>query len=372
MVKRLMAGLQAFFDYIRLVIAVAVTAALIGACAPQPMSPYSQETVPLVLLPASQAGIQDERGRFREVFCAVLEKRGNTLPDYRPCEEALVRVGAEPEGTGKPVELGRASRKLTALFVPGFGWDCFSDWLDVADSIPEHLRSFGYDMVTIKVDGLSSTSNNARQIRDAIMETRPLNSEPDLVLIGYSKGVPDLLEALVYHPEIHQRIAAVVSMAGAVGGTPLANDISQWQQDLLRLWPDAKCKEGDSGAMASLRPSVRKSWLAEHSLPDNIPYFSLVTYPQPERISTVLHNSYKKLSRIDARNDSQLIFYDQVIPSSTLFGFANADHWALAVPIARSHPTVGSIFADQNQYPREALFEAILRFIEEQLAMLPR
>jgi len=362
-------GHQRAFCYIRLLISVAVVTVLMSACAQKPMLPYSEETVPLVMLPASQAGIHDGRGRFREVFCAVLEERGKTLPDYRPCEEALVRVGKEPGGTGKPVELGRSGHKLTALFVPGVGWDCFSDWMDAADTIPEHLRSFDYDLLTIKVDGLSSTTNNARQIRDAIMGMMPSNKEPDLVLIGYSKGAPDMLEALVYYPEIRERIAAVVSIAGAVGGTPLANDATLSQLDLLRLWPDARCVEGDGGAMESLRPSVRKSWLAENSLPDSLSYFSLVTYPEPERISSVLHYSYKKLSRIDARNDSQLIFYDQVVPSSTLLGFANADHWALAVPIARSHPKVGSIFADQNQYPREAMFEAILRFIEEQLAM---
>jgi hypothetical protein len=365
-------GYQKTFISIRLVILVAVTIALVGACAPKPMLPYSEETAPLVLLPPSQAGIQDGRGRFREVFCAVLEERGNTLPDYQPCEEALVRVGKEPEGTDKPVELGLASHKLVALFVPGVGWDCFADWLDEDNSIPEHLRRFGYDLVTIKVDGLSSSINNARQIRDTIMELRPLDKEPDLVLIGYSKGAPDMLEAIVSYPDIDKRIAAVVSIAGAIGGTPLANDTSQSQLDLLRLWPDAKCKVGDGGAMESLRPSVRKAWLAENPLPKSFPYFSLVTYPKPERISSVLHYSYKKLSQIDARNDSQLLFYDQVIPTSTLLGFANADHWALAVPIARSHSKVGSIFADQNQYPREAMFEAILRFIDEQMAMLPR
>jgi hypothetical protein len=362
---------QAFF-HIRMAVSVAVTAALVSACAPKPMLPYSEETVPLVLFPVSQAGIKDERGRFREIFCAVLEERGNMLPDYRPCADALVRVGKEPEGCGKPVELGPSSGKLTALFVPGFGWDCFSDWLDVDDSIPEHLRSFGYDWRTITVDGLSSSTNNARQIRDAIMAKRASSEEPNLVLIGYSKGVPDMLEALVDHPEIRERIAAVVSLAGAVGGTPLANITSQSQLDLLRLWPDARCKEGDGGAMESLRPSVRKSWLANNSLPDSLPYFSLVTYPKPDSISSILHYSYEKLSRIDARNDGQVIFYDQVIPSSTLLGFANADHWALVVPIARSHPTIGTIFADRNQYPREAMFEAILRFIEEQLDMFPR
>ena len=33
----------------------------------------------------------------------------------------------------------------------------------------QHLRQFGYDLVQLKVDALSSSANNARQIRDAIM-----------------------------------------------------------------------------------------------------------------------------------------------------------------------------------------------------------
>jgi len=371
MVERLIGHKQACILRCLFILFIAAIT-LLGACTPKPMMPYSEETAPLVLLPPSQAGIHDGRGRFREVFCAVLEERGISLPDYRPCEEALVRVGREPMGSGEAVELKRANRKLTALLVPGVGWDCFADWLDMDDSIPDHLRRLGYDLITIKVDGLSSTTNNARQIRDSIMEMGPINREPDLVLIGYSKGAPDILEALVSYPEIHERIAAVASIAGAIGGSPLANDASQSQLALMRFWPDAKCEEGDNGAIESLRPSVRKTWLAENPLPVNFPYFSLVTYPEPGNISSVLYSSYKKLSQIDARNDSQMLFYDQVIPSSTLLGFANADHWALAVPIARTHSTIGSIFVDKNQYPREAMFEALLRFIEEQLAILPR
>jgi hypothetical protein len=82
----------------------------------------------------------------------------------------------------------------------------------------------------------------------------------------------------------------------------------------------------------------------------------------------VLKSSYRKLARIDARNDSQVIFYDQVIPGSGLMGFVNADHWALAVPIARSHTTIGAVLVTQNAYPREALLEALLRFVEEDLS----
>jgi hypothetical protein len=50
-------------------------------------------------------------------------------------------------------------------------------------------------------------------------------------------------------------------------------------------------------------------------------YYSLVTFPEPQRISSILESSYDKLSRIDPRNDSQMIFYDQVVPGSALLGY---------------------------------------------------
>jgi hypothetical protein len=79
---------------------VAVASIAISACSTTPLEPYTEETPPLVLVPASQAGVVDKRGRFREIFCSILEERGQTLPDYRPCDDALARVGSEPNGTG--------------------------------------------------------------------------------------------------------------------------------------------------------------------------------------------------------------------------------------------------------------------------------
>jgi hypothetical protein len=87
----------------------AVTCLLLGSCASAPLIPYSTQTPPLVLLPAAEAGVQDQRARFREIYCAVLAER-TTLPDHRPCEEAITRVGMEPAGTSRPVDLGPAKR----------------------------------------------------------------------------------------------------------------------------------------------------------------------------------------------------------------------------------------------------------------------
>jgi hypothetical protein len=355
----------------RLLAAVAVVSSiLVSACTTTPLAPYSEDTPPLVLVPISQAGVVDKRARFREIFCTILETRGQTLPDYRPCAEALTQVGDEPEASGEIVGLGRSKRRLVAVIVPGVGWDCFANWLDPKNTTGTHLNQFGFDKTFLKVDGLSSSTSNARQIRDAIIEMEGAETEPDLVLIGYSKGAPDILEAIVNYPEIRHRIAAVISVAGAIGGSPLANDATQSQLAMLRHWPDAQCTDGDGGAIESLRPATRKAWLAENPLPRDFPYYSLVTYPRPERISSILKSSYNKLSRIDARNDSQILFYDQVIPGGALIGYLNADHWAVVVPVARTHSTIGSMFVDQNSYPREALLEALLRFVEDELEAL--
>ena len=52
-----------------LVVALLMELAL-GACSTTPLVPYTTNTPPLVLVPASDAGVRDKRGRFREIFCA--------------------------------------------------------------------------------------------------------------------------------------------------------------------------------------------------------------------------------------------------------------------------------------------------------------
>ena len=352
---------------VRNVIVVMLAGLLMAGCASRPLLPYTTETTPLMLVPAIQDKEQDERGRFREIYCQILEARKDSVPDYRACDEAIVRVGQESGGTGKAVTIGPAHRRLKLLFVPGVGWDCFSKWLAMEDTIPEHLRQFGYDMETVKIDGLASSASNAGKIREAVLAMSSAGGQPDLVLLGYSKGAADVLVALADYPEIRERVAAVVSLAGAIGGSPLANDASDAEINLLQHFPASTCKPVDGGALQDLRPETRKAWLNGHTLPAGIAYYSMITFPAPGQISSLLRGSYRKLSRIDARNDSQVIFYDQFLPDSTLVGFLNADHWAVAVPIARTHDVVGEFLVDRNAYPREALYEALLRLIEEDL-----
>lgn len=364
------AGMYSIYNLYKIIIFFAV--AFISACSTKPLIPFTTDTAPLIMVPATQAGVVDKRGRFREIYCKVLESRGDTLPDYRPCSEALTQVGIEPPGTGKKVELGPSRRHLIVAFVPGLGADCFAEWLDPKGTVAQHIRQFGYDFTFIDVDSLSSSAHNALQIRDAILQMHMQDTEKRLVLVGYSKGIVDILEAIVLYPEIRKHLAAVVSVAGSVGGSPLANNASQEQLGILTTWPGAQCSLGDGGAMESLRTETRRKWLADNALPGDIAYYSLATYPRPDRISSVLKPAYNKLSKVDARNDSQLIFYDQLIPGSVLVGYINADHWAASLPISRSHTFLKNSVINHNDYPREALMEALLRFIEEDLSSAPK
>ncbi len=345
-----------------------VAALLLAGCASK--TTHAPQAEPLV--PASdfavRAGLEDARGRFREVFCAVLEDHGSELPDYRSCEEALTAEGMEAGATGRPVNLGPSGADYLFLIVPGLGWECFAEWLDHDDSGPRHVAQFGYDVRLLPVAGLSSTENNAKQIRDYFAKLPPELVDRPIVLAGYSKGAPDILTAVASYPEVADRVVAVISLAGSVGGSPLADDATQSQANLLTWWPGSECEEGDEGAVASLRTAVRRQWLEDNPLPQNITYYSVITYPDPERVSWGLRNGYKVLSGVDVRNDTQVLIYDQMIPGSTLVAYANADHWAIAVPVARRHEFIGSTLVDQNDYPREAFLEALLRFVEEDLA----
>lgn len=333
--------------------------ALVGGCATQPRMPFEIEVPP---------GVNDARSRFAGYLCAVIDRGGDALPDHRPCIEALSNVEGQPVVAARAPELGVSKSGLIAAVVPGIGYGCIAGWLEPGDSIRDHLRSFGYDLRMIEVDALSGTATNARRIRDAVMALPEDATGARLVLIGYSKGAPDILDAIVTYPEMRPRIAAVVSLAGAVGGSPLAAGAEGRTAELLRYFPGARCDAGDHESVAALRPEVRKRWLEEHPLPAGIPFYSVVTLPDPDRISWILKPSYRKLRGLDARNDGQVIAADQLIPGGTLLAYVNADHWAIALPIARSHPVVGALLVTDNEYPREALFEAILRFIEDDVA----
>ena len=338
------------------------------ACSSQPQVPFSYTLEPLSFESGNTYNVTDGRARFREIFCAANEDHGESLPDYTPCEDALVRFDDEPEPTGMPVDLGPSSTNLLGKMVPGLAYSCVKAWLHHDNSAPNHVATLGYETGFIQVEGIASSETNAALIAEYVAGLDPDYDDRPLILFGYSKGLPDIFAFLVQYPELTHRVAAVVSYAGAVWGSPLADEADEKQLRWLTMIPGAECEKRDSKALETLSPANRDAWFAEHTLPEHVRYYSVVSFPDPENISNGLQRFHRQLGELkDARNDSQVVFYDQVIPGSTVLGFFNADHWAMSVPIARQHEVSQAIFADENDFPREIALEAILRFIEEDL-----
>lgn len=339
---------------------------IIGGCATVP-GVALDESQSLVMVPISQTNVIDRRALFRNLFCAVLEARAAEDGKDASCDDVLVRLSDEAPRIDNPVALGESAESVTVLFVAGLGSDCIDQASGARGQFKDYLARFGYQFDTLPVSGTSSSAYNARFIRDSVLDMPEAGDAHQLVMIGHSKGVVDILEAIIDYPEIRSKVSAVVSFAGAVGGSPLADKTPDASISIAQNTPGLQCKEGDAGALNSLRPTLRRDWLANNPLPQGVRYYSVVGLPRPERISIGLKASYNLLSKFDPRNDGNLLFYDQVIPGSTLLAYVNADHWAISTDLGASPYALVRALADKSDFPREALLEAALRFIEADL-----
>jgi hypothetical protein len=340
--------------------------AVLAACTPS--LPLTDDTPPLILTPAASAGLVDGRGRFRETLCAIDAVRGYYRE--RGCNSLLHRLNGEPPPTGKPVALGVSRVKLRIRIVPGIFGECAegmaTPFLDAVRPKPlsgYDLGQFGFDVAAFRVDGRSSSRHNAEQIRTQIAA---MNLKPDerLVLIGHSKGMSDLIELIGGDRSVVPHGSSIVSLTGVVAGTPIA-DAGEGAYGLGRKLPLPKCPPGDGGGVTSLTRRTRLNYLVEHPLPKDLHYYSIAAYTRSANISSGLRPTHVALSKIDARNDGNVIFTDSILPTSTVLGYLDADHWAVAMPFEVYAPKRARLFANRNHFPRVVLLEAIARTIAE-------
>ncbi len=344
-----------------LVISLALT-----ACSSMPPAVDTELYVPLSLAPVSLTGSRDMRAPFREFFCN--EDLNDLEPDRREeaCHTALRRFRDEAPlgaGPGKRTDLRTQYRVALAL---GMGWDCVRGLIDESQLPTARLRDYGIDTLLLEVEGLSSTERNAEIIASALEEQFAGDDQRPFILVGYSKGAPDILEAVARYPEVAAHTAAFVSIAGAVGGSPVVEQTGGGTMAALKYSPYGDCSNGDAQVLRSLHPAERHAWLADH-LPLPVPSYSLVTAPEPERVSRALRSSYKLLGTVHPINDGALLHWDQMLPGSTLLGYVNADHWAVTVPIDVDDVPFGE-FLLRNGFPRTQLWLAMVDFIIADLA----
>jgi hypothetical protein len=277
----------------------------------------------------------------------------------------LHRLADEPAPTGKPVYLGSARDKLRIAIVAGIFGECVDRLASPFEDAVAPMGERGWPLQTLRVSGRSGSAANARQIRDQLAEFR-LAPDEKLVLVGYSKGMSDILELIgSADGAVIPSGSSIVSVAGVVRGTPIADRLRGLYR-ALRWIPLPGCGPGDGKAVESLTRAHRSEWLLMHPLPSRLRYYSLAAFTGFDNVSLALRSGWKALNQIDTRNDGNVIASDSVLPGSHLMGYVNSDHWALVLPFALKAPRRAKLFATKNEYPRVVLMESIARFLEEQ------
>ena len=364
-------------------VAAGLAGVVLAACSANPIAPDARATVASVTVPVARAGVLDGRAAFRETFCAALARDRSAGTPPSDCADLLLRLPDEPRArpgeplggdpqvatAGGPRPPPAARPDVSVMFVPGLASDCADQAALIERELAPRMARRGLAFRVLPISGLSSDAANARRLRDAVL-AQP-EGAPRAILVAHSTGAIDALEMLVAHPETRDRVAALVSLAGAIGGSPLARLASGDALAVAAWSPGLDCDAGDLGGLDSLVPERRQRWLATHRPPPGVRYYSLVAMPDADRISPGLVAGHRLLSRIDPRNDGNVLFHDQVIPAGTLLGYLNADHWSVGSDLAASPKAIVRMLAGTRPFPRGALIESVVETVRRDLGAVP-
>ena len=345
---------------IRSIGAVVLAGLTVWGCAPR-LLPFETHTAQVMTYPGSPA-ITDGRTRFREILCGLSEGQPELRHRTPDCRELLWHL--DDEGPFEPASpLPAPFAHLRVLIVPGAFEECYPAFgMPFEEAAAEWVRK-GLFVRFVPVSGRGSADQNAGEIASAIARLPRDPSQP-IVLIGYSKGAVDALHFAVDYPDLAERVAAVVSVAGPINGSPLADWLSGFYARVLSWMPLSTCPPMDAGVVDSLRHERQVQWLSSHRLPRHIRYFSLVTFTRRENICPLMLFSYDLLAATDPRNDGYVLWTDQVIPGATLLGYVNLDHYDVALPV-RERLNVGG--QKSQSEARKLLFASILSAVSETL-----
>lgn len=311
-VRRVLAGVRA--------VAMASLVAVVAGCASAPM-PGGFE-VPS--LPAGLASTHDLRGEYRAALCSRLPM----------CADVLYRFGGEA-AAARPQPADPARYRL--LFIPGFLASCFPAIHSFGDVVAA-ANAAGFDARVLDVGGRNDVATNARLL------VTQLATLPDdgrrIILIGHSKGAVEALEVLVTRPDVASKVVGVLTVAGALQGSPLADKLEGLYTITFGALPFSGCDRGEGDPVFDLQPAQRAQWWVRNGPKLRMPIYSIVAIPTLDRVSPTLLTPFALLSQTSRYNDGMLLARHQVAPAGNLLGVVNADHLTAAIPYPSGLPWV--------------------------------
>jgi hypothetical protein len=293
---------------------------------------------------------------FAETFCSVLQAENPDTGQWDSCGTYLKSEDSVAAAGTKSLDPIPANYRV--LVIPGVLSSCQAN-TEAFGEAQSHLRDkHGMTVEFLQTPNESSTANGQR-IANYLREKFQADSRK-YILVGYSKGTPDIQEALANDPQARNAVAAFVSIAGAVGGSPIADTMPSIVQQYTATLKLGTCQGDVAEAFKSLRQDVRKRFLADHPDP-LVPTFSIAAVSDATTTSRMLLEAWKLLTAYDSRTDSQLLLSDALVPGGNYFGTLHADHLAVALNYLSASDSTIKAAADHNRYPRSALLEAAVR-----------
>ena len=303
------------------------------------------------------AGTGDLSARFGDVFCSVLKQKNPDTGSWGPCSQYIGTPGKDD------LNLEPISTQYRVLIVPGILSSCVSDAPAFQEG-REVLKREGVDVDLLQVPNDSSESN-AKLIAQYLHDHQR-NDGKKYIVIGYSKGGPDLQVSLAEEEGVKDQVAAFVTVAGASGGSPVADLLPQIAEKYMKTTPMQSCQGDLSAGMKSLKREARRAFLAAHPDPV-VPTYSLIASSDESNTSKALLQTWRILSSYGPAEDGQLLRDDAIVPGAKFLGAARADHFAVALPFDKSADAAIRSGMDKTRYPRAALLESLIRFVTADL-----
>lgn len=301
----------------------------------------------------------DSSKSFSDVFCSVLAQNNPDGEKWDKCSNYLKGGGSTDE------KLPPLSKDYRVLIVPGFMSSCFADTPAFEEALPVLREKYGINVEYLQVPN-DSSETNAKIIADFLKE-KSQGDPRKWILVGYSKGTPDLQEALARYPAIRPLTAAFISVAGASGGSNIADAIPGILDKYMNRYKlKPTCKGDIAVGFKSLSKIVRAAFLANYPNPF-VPTYSIVAASEQSNTSKALLQTWQLLLTYDSVQDGQLTRQDAIIPGSNYLGVAKGDHFAVALPFDKSLDSTIRSGMDKTRFPRAALLESLLRFVMDDL-----
>lgn len=218
------------------------------------------------------------------------------------------------------------------------------------------------------------------------IDASELQAPKDIVLLGYSKGAPDIYQLLVERPDLKDRIRCIYNWGGAIGGSYLADDIYNSIKDmslpkvekamgsfLSLISPAIDTKSGVlrrfdeyniKDAVRDLTTSVRADFLNQHldllnSL--EIPIFNITGSTTALDVPYFQMQGVMEINRYDSNNDMQLTQAQAKlkIPMAADIAMLKAHHWDMSYDAFPKLMRFGSPNLD-HPFPKKAAIKAMI------------